>query len=126
MVVALAAVLGDGLELAVDGVAPPQAVASSAASATALVIKSFDCMHPDTERGYECERQFTHLSAALSHQRRGGCYSGVTYAALSPPSTRNVAPLTKRESSPARNSEELAISRAFARRPIGRCTRRRS
>jgi hypothetical protein len=49
MVVALAAVL----ERAVDGVVPPQADASSAATATALVIKCFDCMHPDTETGYD-------------------------------------------------------------------------
>jgi hypothetical protein len=55
MVAALAAALGDGLELAVDGVAPPQAEASSATAATAVVIKSFGCMHRDTETGYDGE-----------------------------------------------------------------------
>src|ERR1022692_3670039 len=57
---------------------------------------------------------------------RASAYSGVTYAAVSPPSTRNVAPFTYEDSSLARNSAALAISRAVARRPIGRWMRRRS
>ena len=43
----------------------------------APVIKSFDCMLPDTEPGYDDD-----------------AYSGVTYAAVSPPSTRDVVPFT--------------------------------
>jgi hypothetical protein len=56
MVATLAAALDDGLELAADGVVPPQAEASSATAATAVVIKGFDCMHRDTETGYEAKR----------------------------------------------------------------------
>src|ERR1700681_433271 len=54
------------------------------------------------------------------------CYSGVTYAAVRPPSTRNVEPFTYDDSSLARKSAALAISRGVARRPIGRWIRRRS
>ena len=53
-------------------------------------------------------------------------YSGVTYAAVSPPSTRNVAPFTYDDSSLARKRAALTISRGFASRPIGRWIRRRS
>ena len=53
-------------------------------------------------------------------------YSGVTYAAVRPPSTRNVAPFTYDDSSLARKSAALTISRGFASRPIGRWIRRRS
>src|SRR4029077_9966701 len=82
------AATGDGLADAVDGEVLPQAAASKAATAMALVKSDFGfiwmllngllpAMHPDTRTGYE----------------RFG-YSGVTYAALRPPSTRNVAPFT--------------------------------
>src|SRR5207249_9439118 len=53
-------------------------------------------------------------------------YSGVTYAAVRPPSTRNVAPFTYDDSSLARKSAAFTISRGFASRPIGRWRRRRS
>jgi len=66
---------GEGLEAAVGDDVPPQLTASSA-DAIAPVIDSFACIHPDTEPGY------------------GEAYSGVTYAAVNPPSTRNVEPLT--------------------------------
>ena len=68
--------LGEGLATPEDGFEPPHA-----ASITNAAIKPTDrgvpCTHPDTGAGY-----------TASH------YSGVTYAAVSPPSTRNVAPLT--------------------------------
>ena len=63
------------------------------------------------------------LSRALRFVLR---YSGVTYAAVSPPSTRNVAPFTYDDSSLARKRAALTISRGFASRPIGRWIRRRS
>src|SRR5438046_5385531 len=53
-------------------------------------------------------------------------YSGVTYAAVRPPSTRKVAAFTYEDSSLARKSAAFTISRGFAIRPIGTCTRRRS
>src|SRR5207237_307094 len=56
----------------------------------------------------------------------GQHHSGVTYAAVRAPSTRNVAPETYDDSSEARKRAALTISRGFARRPIGRCVRRRS
>src|SRR5581483_8269160 len=62
---------------------------------------------------------------ALDHQREPH-HSGVTYAAVNPPSTRNVEPVTYDDSSEARNSAPLTTSRAFARRPVGQCRRRRS
>src|SRR5581483_11452897 len=62
---------------------------------------------------------------ALDHQREPH-HSGVTYAAVNPPSTRNVAPVTYEDSSEARNSAPLTTSRGFARRPVGQWTRRRS
>jgi hypothetical protein len=76
--VPFAAGLGDGcvegLALAVDcALLPPQAPTSSAAP-IAPTTTSLDCMHGDTEAGY--------------------VYSGVTYAAVRPPSTMNVAPFT--------------------------------
>ena len=52
-------------------------------------------------------------------------YSGVTYAAVTPPSTTNVAPLTYDDSSLARKSAAFTISRGCARRPTGMCTSRR-
>src|ERR1700682_5635680 len=66
---------GEGLEAAVDGDEPPQA--ASSADAMAPVIMSFNRMHPDTDPGYD-----------------DAVYSGVTYAAVRPPSTRNVVPFT--------------------------------
>jgi hypothetical protein len=48
----LAIGLGDGLEAAVEGDEPPQA-AASIANAMAPDIKSFDCMPPDTDPGYD-------------------------------------------------------------------------
>ena len=77
IVVPFAAGLGDGcvdgLALAVDCAPLPQA-ATTRAPTTALVTTNLDCMHGDTEAGY--------------------VYSGVTYAAVRPPSTMNVAPFT--------------------------------
>jgi hypothetical protein len=58
--------------------------------------------------------------------RRIEAYCGAAYAAVRPPSTKNVAPLTHDDSRLARKSEALAISRAVARRRIGRWMRRRS
>ena len=52
-------------------------------AAIAFVTKILDGMYPDTHRGY-VEAQTQQL----------GAYSGVTYAAVRPPSTRNVVPLT--------------------------------
>src|SRR5205085_3943231 len=52
-------------------------------------------------------------------------YSGVMYAPVIPPSTRNVEPFTYELSSLARNSAAFAISSARANRPIGMCTSRR-
>lgn len=46
-------------------------------------------------------------------------YSGVTYAAVMPPSTRNVEPLTNDDSSLVRNDAAFAISSALAKRPGG-------
>ena len=46
-------------------------------------------------------------------------YSGVTYAAVMPPSTRKVLPVTKEDSSDARKRTASAISRASPKRPIG-------
>src|SRR6266852_8933786 len=63
----------DGLALAVDCAPLPQAATSSAAP-IAPTTTNLDCMHGDTEGGY--------------------VYSGVTYAAVRPPSTMKVAPLT--------------------------------
>jgi hypothetical protein len=80
------AVVPDGLVTAVGDV-EPQAAASNATAATAFVNSDFGCIwillnrlpatHPDTRPGYEISG-----------------YSGVTYAALRPPSTRNVEPFT--------------------------------
>src|SRR5665213_1094261 len=53
-------------------------------------------------------------------------YSGVTYAAVRPPSTRNVDAFTYDDSSLARKSAAFTISRGFAILPIGTWTRRRS
>ena len=64
-------------------------------------------------------------AASAGAARRAG-YSGVTYAAVRPPSTRNVAAFTYDDSSLARKSAALTISRGFASRPIGRWMRRRS
>src|SRR5690242_7689126 len=65
----------DGLEAAVDGLEPPQATTSNDMSDSAPATTVVPRMHPDTDPGYRS-------------------YSGVTYAAVRPPSTRNVAPLT--------------------------------
>ena len=77
IVVPVAAGLGDGwvdgLALAVDCAPLPQA-ATIRAPTTAPAITNLDCIHRDTEAGY--------------------VYSGVTYAAVRPPSTMNVAPFT--------------------------------
>ena len=45
---------------------------------------------------------------------------------MRPPSTRNVDAFTYEDSSLARNSAALTISRGFARRPVGQWIRRRS
>ena len=74
--VGLVAGLGDGLAADDDGELPPHAVATSAAVAMAAANISLDRTHPDTDPGYV------------------GAYSGVTYAAVRPPSTRNVEPFT--------------------------------
>jgi len=71
----VAAGLGDGLAAAVDGLAEPPHAATSAATAMPNAT-TFPRMKTDTETGY------------------GAAYSGVTYAAVMPPSTVNVAPLT--------------------------------
>lgn len=47
-------------------------------------------------------------------------YSGVTYAAVRPPSTRKSLPVTYDDSSEARKSAACAISAASPKRPIGR------
>ena len=52
--------------------------------------------------------------------RTGPDHSGVTYAAVIPPSTTNVAPFTYDDSSLARKSAAFTISLGLARRPIGR------
>src|SRR6476619_4505273 len=65
-----------------------------------------------------------HVTCACDHMHTA--YSGVTYAAVSPPSTRNVDAFTYDDSSLARKSAAFTISRGFAIRPIGTCTRRRS
>jgi hypothetical protein len=82
----LAATLGEGLAIAAEGLVLPQLTPSKATAAVAAETRSFDCMgmllntlprtHADTGSGYDQS------------------YSGVTYAALRPPSTRNVAPFT--------------------------------
>src|SRR6185437_4769026 len=46
-------------------------------------------------------------------------HSGVTYAAAMPPSTRNSVPVTKEDSSDARNNAARAISTASPKRPMG-------
>src|SRR5579863_9647982 len=71
-----------------------------------------------------CRDHDTHYNPDRREPR--SVYSGVTYAAVSPPSTRNVAPLTYDDSLLARKSAALAISRAVASRPMGRWIRRRS
>src|SRR5262249_36528963 len=53
-------------------------------------------------------------------------HSGVTYAAVRPPSTRNVEPVTYDDSSLARKSAPFTSSRGLARRPVGQWIRRRS
>src|SRR5262249_26204129 len=53
-------------------------------------------------------------------------HSGVTYPAVKPPSTRNVAPFTYDDSSLARKSAAFTISRGLASRPVGQWIRRRS
>ena len=65
-------------------------------------------------------------AAAAPAPPAASCFSGVTYAAVRPPSTRNVAAFTYDDSSLARKSAALTISRGFASRPIGRWMRRRS
>ena len=78
IVVPDAATLGvcTGLGDAWDVVSPlPQPTANRVAT-IAPASRSFDCMHPDTRPGYT------------------DFYSEVTYAALMPPSTRNVEPFT--------------------------------
>src|SRR5438477_10045792 len=52
-------------------------------------------------------------------------HSGVIYAAVIPPSTRNVDPFTYDDSSLARNNAAFAISSGRAKRPGGMCTSRR-
>src|SRR3954453_6603259 len=52
-------------------------------------------------------------------------HSGVMYAPVIPPSTRNDVPVMNDDSSLARNSAALAISSALAKRPIGMWTNRR-
>src|SRR5581483_10156422 len=65
--------------------------------------------------------------ALLTLDHEGDAHqAGVTYAAVSPPSTRNVAPVTYDASSEARNSAPFTTSRGFASRPVGQCVRRRS
>src|SRR4051812_23745457 len=56
---------------------------------------------------------------------RRASHCGVTYAPDSPPSIRNVDAVTYEDSSLARNRAPLAISRACAKRPIGRWIIRR-
>ena len=73
----LAAGLADGVAAAVDDELLPHATASNANAAVAAVNKTLDRTYPDTEPGYE-----------------GTAYSGVTYAAVIPPSTTNVDPFT--------------------------------
>jgi hypothetical protein len=58
-------------------------VATSAMAAIAFVTKTLDCMSPDTHSGY-----------VKAQTQQLGAYSGVTYAAVRPPSTRNVVPFT--------------------------------
>src|SRR5436190_1993408 len=53
-------------------------------------------------------------------------YSGVTYAAVMPPSTTSVAPVMNEESSQARKRAARAISCACPGRPIGMWTSRRA
>src|SRR5689334_14727228 len=50
---------------------------------------------------------------------RASAHSGVTYAAVIPPSTVKVAPVVNDDSSEARNSADRAISTASPKRPIG-------
>src|SRR5262249_48234672 len=52
--------------------------------------------------------------------------SGVTYAAVRPPSTRKVEPVTYDDSSEARKSAPFTTWRGMARRPVGQWARRRS
>jgi len=54
----------------------------------------------------------------------GARQSGVTYAALMPPSTRKVLAVMKEASSDARKQAAAAISSGSAKRPIGMCTSR--
>jgi hypothetical protein len=68
--------------------------------------------------------RLTSLSGRDVRDERDEGYSGVVYAPLIPPSTRNVEAVTKLDSSPARNRTALAISSARAKRPIGTWTRR--
>src|SRR5439155_21456244 len=53
-------------------------------------------------------------------------YSGVTYAPLRPPSTRNVEAVTYEDSSAARKRAAFASSEGSAKRPIGTWTSRRA
>ena len=67
----------------------------------------------------EEERRPTHGSRLRHVSGEPIPYSGVTYAAVNPPSTRNDVPFTYDDSSLARNSAPLTTSRGFASRPIG-------
>ncbi len=52
-------------------------------------------------------------------------YSGVTYAAVIPPSTTSADPVMNEDSSEARNRAARAISSGRPNRPMGMCTSRR-
>src|SRR3954452_1476256 len=64
-------------------------------------------------------------SAVLRGAVDGSLHSGVMYAPVIPPSTRNDVPVMNEDSSLARNSAAFAISSARAKRPIGMWTNRR-
>jgi hypothetical protein len=76
---------GDGLATAVAGVVSPQADTITAVKTVAAATRSFDGMW-----------MLLIISGDTSRYRTGlrNGYSGVTYAALRPPSTRNVDPFT--------------------------------
>jgi hypothetical protein len=57
-------------------------------------------------------------------ERTSAFYSGVTYAAVMPPSTISDAPVMKEESSEARNSAAFASSSARPSLPMGMWTKR--
>ena len=66
------------------------------------------------------------IDIADVERHRGAHYSGVTYAPLMPPSTRNVEAVMNEASSLARNATAAAISSGSAKRPMGTWTRRRA